>query len=94
MHPDTPYQWFEAFLKRNNFPKLTVHQLRHTNISLMIYQGTNIVTIAAEKGHSVYTMLNTYAHVIRQACDEGAIKLNNAFYKKVTESKDNSSTRK
>ena len=76
MSPDTPYQWFEAFLKENGLPKLTVHQLRHTNISLMIYQGTDLVTIAAEKGHSVYTMLNTYAHVIRKACDEGAIKLN------------------
>lgn len=88
MSPDTPYQWFEGFLKVNGLPKITVHQLRHTNISLMIYQGTDIVTIAAEKGHSVYTMLNTYAHVIRKACEEGALKLNDEFYKKVVEKTD------
>lgn len=83
MHPDTPYQWFEKFLIDNNLPKITVHQLRHTNISIMIYQGNDIVKIAAEKGHSVNTMLNTYAHVMRQAYDEGAIKLNEEFYNKV-----------
>lgn len=80
MHPDTPYQWFVEFLVKNDLPPITVHQLRHTNVSIMIYQGANIVTIAAEKGHNPYTMLGTYAHVIKEAYKEGATKMDEAFY--------------
>jgi integrase len=80
MHPDTPYQWFTEFLEKNGLPKITVHQLRHTNVSMMIYEGIDIVTIASEKGHDPYTMLKTYAHVIRKAGIDGAIKLNDRYY--------------
>lgn len=94
MSPDTPYQWFEEFLKKNGLPKITIHQLRHTNISIMIYQGNDLAKIAAEKGHNLYTMLNTYAHVMRKAYDEGAIKLDEAFYKKVANRTENSAATK
>lgn len=81
MHPDTPYQWFTKFLKANNMPELTVHQLRHTNVSILLSNNVDIVTIAKQHGHDPYTMLTTYAHLMNKACKEGAEKLENEFYK-------------
>lgn len=80
MHPDTPSQWFARFLKRNNLPIITLHQLRHTSVSIMIFQGVDIHTIASQRGHSANVMLGTYAHVMNRAKTEAADKLQNEFF--------------
>jgi len=66
IHPDTITGWFASFIKRNNFPKVTLHSLRHTNATLMIAEGTDIRTVSNRLGHAqTSTTLNIYAHALK-----------------------------
>ena len=66
IHPNRPYRLFVDFLKRHNLPKITFHQLRHTNASLLISAGTDIVTLSGRFGHGDKNVtLNTYSHIIK-----------------------------
>ena len=66
IHPHRPYIWFVDFLKRHNLPKITFHQLRHTNASLLISAGVDIVTLSGRLGHGDKNVtLNTYSHIIK-----------------------------
>ena len=46
IHPDSITGWFTDFVKRQGLPKVTVHSLRHTNITLMIMAGVPLRTVA------------------------------------------------
>lgn len=64
LHPHRPYKWFTEFLVRHNLPKITYHQLRHTNASLLISAGVDVVTLSGRLGHADKNItLNTYSHV-------------------------------
>ena len=66
MHPQRPYKWLTAFLARRGLPKITFHQLRHTNSSLLIAAGVDIVTLSARLGHADPNItLKAYSHVIK-----------------------------
>ena len=61
-----PYKWFVDFLKRHNLPLISFHQLRHTNASLLISSGEDIVTVSGRLGHADKNItLNTYSHLIK-----------------------------
>lgn len=63
-----PYQWLSAFCKRNGLPFYGIHQFRHLNASLLIYNGEDVRTVSAALGHSQpSTTLNIYAHTFAQA---------------------------
>lgn len=64
--PHRPYIWFTNFLEKHNLPKITFHQLRHTNASLLISSGEDIVTVSNRLGHADKNItLNTYSHIIK-----------------------------
>jgi len=66
IHPSRPYKWFVNFLRRHELPKITFHELRHTNASLLISIGIDPVTLSNRLGHSDKNItLNTYSHVIK-----------------------------
>lgn len=72
--------WFNSFLKKNNLPKITFHQLRHTNASILMSEGVDIVTLSQRLGHADKSItLNTYSHVIKSKDKEIANKMNK-FY--------------
>lgn len=78
--PNFPYRWFTNFLKKNNLPKITFHQLRHTNASLLISSGEDIVTVSSRLGHADKNItLNTYSHVIKSKEAQVANKMDE-FY--------------
>ncbi len=53
--------------KKANVPIISVHCLRHTHASLLIYAGVSIASIAKRLGHSsVTTTQETYLHIIRE----------------------------
>ncbi|WP_051066571.1 site-specific integrase [Ruminiclostridium cellobioparum] len=65
MHPDTPTKWWPKFLEKNNLPHVNFHGLRHTNASMMMAMGFDIVTGASRLGHARKdTFLNTYSHML------------------------------
>ena len=66
-------------------PPVTVHGLRHTNATLLIYNGTNIKTVSDRLGHAdVSTTGNIYAHAIKTADEMAAEALEDIFNKKKT----------
>ncbi len=80
INPNLPYKWFTKFLERHNLPKITFHQLRHTNASLLISAGEDIVTVSGRLGHADKNItLNTYSHIIKSKEAQVANKMDE-FY--------------
>lgn len=79
IHPDTLSSWFKSFIRKNNFPDVHFHSLRHTYASLMIADGTPLVIVSRRLGHAqVSTTSNIYSHVIKSA-DEKAAQISDRF---------------
>lgn len=68
MHPDTPWTWLRKFTKKHNLPAMSVHELRHTYVSLHLFNQTPLSTVAKLAGHSSTTTTSkVYAHSIKSA---------------------------
>lgn len=92
LHPDTLSKWFREFTKKNGFPGVHVHSLRHTYASLMIADGTPLVVVSRRLGHAqVSTTSNIYAHVIASA-DEKAAQVAEKFADVIAPPKKKSAT--
>jgi integrase len=82
MNPDTLTQWFEGFIKRHpELPPIHLHNLRHTNASLMIAAGTNVKTVSKRLGHTTTTTTETIYQVAFQSADEKAADAVGSFLK-------------
>lgn len=69
-----PYQWLQGFCEEQGLPFYGIHQFRHLNASLLIYNGEDVRSVSAALGHSqTSTTLNIYAHTFEtaqaRACD-------------------------
>ncbi|MBR0281401.1 MAG: site-specific integrase [Oscillibacter sp.] len=63
-----PYQWLQKFCADHDLPFYGIHQFRHLNASLLIYNNEDIKTVSAALGHSqTSTTLNIYAHTFETA---------------------------
>lgn len=81
LHPTRPYKWFMNFLKRHGLPKITFHELRHTNASLLIANGVDAVTLSKRLGHADKTVtLNTYSHAIQSKETLAASTMDNLYF--------------
>ena len=80
MFPASPSKWFNKFLKKNSLPPLEFHGLRHSNASILVAEGIDIVTISERLGHSNKSVtLNTYSHSVKYKDKIAAEKLENLF---------------
>ena len=53
--------------EKSGVPVISLHSLRHTHASLLIFAGVSIASIAKRLGHSsVTTTQETYLHIIRE----------------------------
>ena len=67
MNPDSITSWLNNFSVRHNLPHINPHAFRHTVASVLLANGTDIVTVAAQLGHSsASTTENFYAHIIEE----------------------------
>lgn len=67
MSPDSITSWLNDFSVRHNLPHINPHAFRHTAASVLLANGTDIVTVAAQLGHSsASTTENFYAHIIEE----------------------------
>lgn len=83
IHPSTIGTWVKAFLKDNGHPEMTVHGLRHTNVTMMIANGTDIRTIAGRVGHAnSSTTMNVYAHFLKSSNAKASDQLNLGLFAK------------
>jgi integrase len=53
--------------KQSNLPEITIHGLRHTHASLLLFAGVSIASVARRLGHaSMTTTQKTYLHIIHE----------------------------
>lgn len=57
----------ERYCKKVNIPIITIHGLRHTHASLLLFAGVSIASVARRLGHaSMTTTQKTYLHIIQE----------------------------
>lgn len=82
MNTYTVNHWFFKFLEDNNLKKITFHQLRHTNATMLLKTGMDLKSVSHLLGHSnVSTTGNIYAHVLQTADKTAAEKISNVLFK-------------
>jgi len=83
IHPDSVSGWFRNFIKKHGFPEISIHSLRHTNITLMLAAGVPLRTVSQRAGHAqMSTTSNIYAHAIQSADEKAATVLDYLFVMK------------
>ena len=57
----------ERYCKKAEVPVLSIHGLRHTHASLLLFAGVSIASVARRLGHSsMNTTQKTYLHIIQE----------------------------
>lgn len=57
----------ERYCKALNIPVISIHGLRHTHASLLLFAGVSIASVARRLGHaSMTTTQKTYLHIIQE----------------------------
>ena len=57
----------EKHCKKSNIPVISIHGLRHTHASLLLFAGVSIASVARRLGHaSMTTTQKTYLHIIQE----------------------------
>lgn len=60
--------------------QFTLHGLRHTHASILLYQGVNILNVSKRLGHSsMETTMSTYLHIIKELEDKDVELINSVF---------------
>ena len=67
MNPDSITGWLHDFSLRHNLPNINPHAFRHTVASVLLANGTDIVTVSKQLGHaSITTTESFYSHIIEE----------------------------
>ena len=71
----------KAILKRLNIgPEITIHGLRHTHASILLYKGVSILYVSERLGHSgIDVTSSTYAHVLKELRERESEQTVNIF---------------
>lgn len=77
--PDSTSQWFSRFIKRYDLTKVSLQDIRHTSVSLLIANGVDPNTVAARHGHGVDVSLRVYTHLTKEQEKSTANLLDNLF---------------
>ena len=79
IYPSTYSRNWSKFVKENNLKYITLHDLRHTNGSLLASKGVDIVTIAKRLGHLPATASAYYLHAVSEEDKKASQKLDELF---------------
>ncbi len=76
-HPSTYSRQWAKFIKENNLKYITLHNLRHTNGSILASKGIDVATIAKRLGHRPETALVYYIHPVSEEDKHASQELDN-----------------
>ena len=83
IRPDSITFWLSNFSERHGLPHINPHAFRHTAASVMITQGTDVVTGSKMLGHSkVSTTEDIYSHVIEESKQQACNILADVYFRK------------
>lgn len=87
LHPDSVTQWLSGFSKKYDLPPIHPHKFRHTMASMLINDGTDIVTVSKRLGHAkVSTTTDIYSHIIKEADAKAADSIADSILRKAEKS--------
>lgn len=67
IYNSTLNQKLALLCKNNDIPVISIHGLRHTHASLLLYEGVSIASVAKRLGHNnTTTTQEIYIHIIRE----------------------------
>ncbi|MDH6603710.1 integrase [Bacilli bacterium PM5-9] len=67
IYNSTVNSFLERHCKKVNIPIISIHGLRHTHASLLLFAGVSIASVARRLGHaSMTTTQKTYLHIIHE----------------------------
>ncbi|MEY8531050.1 site-specific integrase [Lactobacillus taiwanensis] len=67
VYNSTLNQKLATYCEKLDIPIISIHGLRHTHASLLLYEGVSIASVAKRLGHSnATTTQETYIHIIRE----------------------------
>lgn len=67
VYNDTINHYLERLCIKADIPVISVHGLRHTHASLLLYAGVSIASVARRLGHAdMTTTQQTYLHIIQE----------------------------
>ena len=68
MHPDSVTSYCDKFSDKYNLPHINPHAFRHTQASLLLFAGLDLITVSRHLGHAKpSTTSDLYAHVMQEA---------------------------
>jgi integrase len=83
MFPDSPTRWLAKISKRHDLPPIHPHKFRHSQASLLISEGVDILTVSKRLGHAkVSTTLDIYSHALAKSDEKAVNALDELIYKK------------
>ncbi|MCZ0892051.1 site-specific integrase [Ligilactobacillus saerimneri] len=63
----TPNKWLARHCKNCGIPEISIHGLRHTHASLLMFAGVSLASVSRRLGHSsITTTQKVYVHVISE----------------------------
>ena len=72
--------WLQKNLTKAGLPKVSLHSLRHTNITLQLIAGVDMKTVSARAGHSkASTTSDFYSHFIKNSDIHASEIINKIF---------------
>ncbi|MGO0862600.1 tyrosine-type recombinase/integrase, partial [Clostridioides difficile] len=72
----------KKLLRDNNPRDIKVHELRHTNATLMLLSGTNIKTISERLWHAdIRITMNRYSHLLDERDKEASQNISKILIK-------------
>jgi integrase len=70
------------FLAQLNIEPITIHGLRHTHASILLYEGINVSYVSSRLGHGeAETTINNYIHAIKELDKRDQMKTADIFEK-------------
>lgn len=78
--PTMYVKWLKEITDRIGLPKVTLHSLRHTNITLQIIAGVDMKTVSTRAGHArVSTTSDIYSHFLKSSDKNASETINKLF---------------